>query len=127
MSKSNDKKPNDDRKNIKNKYTDVISLVALWKETTVPSVNVIVFDFYEVANYTLFIWWFKTSGPKKEPSLEYEQTRRQIIDGVREMWYFFGTALKNLRNITSNPNITDMSEIILSINHTLATGMDHKR
>jgi hypothetical protein len=68
----------------------------------------------------------KSSGPANEPSLEYEQTRRQIIDGAREMWYFFGTALKNMRNLASK-NITNQSEIILSINQTLATGIDHKR
>lgn len=66
------------------------------------------------------------SGPTIKPTIEYEQTRRQIIDGLKEMWYFFGSALKNMRSMASKPNITT-SEIIFSINHTLATGVDHKR
>lgn len=66
-------------------------------------------------------------GPTIKPTIQYEQTRRQIIDGIKEMWYFFGSALKNMRTMASKPNITNTSEIMISINHTLTTGVDHKR
>ncbi|XP_046749418.1 alpha-(1,6)-fucosyltransferase isoform X1 [Diprion similis] len=45
---------------------------------------------------------FENNGRQKlpkngEPSLEYEQLRRRIRDGVQEMWYYVNSELKNIK------------------------------
>ncbi|XP_065344021.1 alpha-(1,6)-fucosyltransferase isoform X2 [Cloeon dipterum] len=65
---------------------------------------------------------YDTLSANGEPSLEYELLRRRIIDGTKEMWYFFSSELKKLQKVAqSNP------QVLTKISHILETGIEHKR
>ncbi|XP_071440949.1 alpha-(1,6)-fucosyltransferase [Hetaerina americana] len=59
----------------------------------------------------------------KAPSLEYEMTRRRVADGVRELWYYMGSQLKQLKALAS-PRFKQLAE---RIDHVLKEGAEHKR
>lgn len=48
--------------------------------------------------------------------------RRRVIDGTKEMWYFFSAQLKKLQKLAQNN-----TEMQSKINFTLGHGIDHKR
>ncbi|XP_059482746.1 alpha-(1,6)-fucosyltransferase isoform X2 [Neocloeon triangulifer] len=57
-----------------------------------------------------------------EPSLEYELLRRRIIDGTKEMWYFFSAEMKKLQKLAQNN-----PAMLTKISHILEAGIEHKR
>ncbi|XP_046384162.1 alpha-(1,6)-fucosyltransferase [Ischnura elegans] len=62
-------------------------------------------------------------GEPRAPSLEYEATRRRVADGVRELWYYFGSQLRQLKALAS-PRFKQMAE---RIDRVLKEGAEHKR
>ncbi|KAG8232909.1 hypothetical protein J437_LFUL011017 [Ladona fulva] len=68
----------------------------------------------------------KNEGDGEEPrapSLEYEMTRRRVVDGVQELWYYFGSQLKQLKALAS-PRFKQLSE---RIDNILKEASEHKR
>jgi len=63
-----------------------------------------------------------STAPKEEPSLEYEMARRKVIDGVKEMWFFFSAEMKKLQKLAQNN-----PQIQTKISYILETGIEHKR
>jgi glycoprotein 6-alpha-L-fucosyltransferase len=64
-------------------------------------------------------------APKEEPSAEYELTRRRLENGVREMWYFFGSELHKLQKLSQSS--ASSPQLATRISHILEHGIEHKR
>jgi hypothetical protein len=49
-------------------------------------------------------------------------SRRKVIDGTREIWYFFSAELKKLQKLAQNN-----PQLQTKISYILETGIEHKR
>jgi hypothetical protein len=76
---------------------------------------------FVVENYWNVQYHF--SEPREEPSIEYEQMRRKISNGVQEMWYFISGELKKMQKqaVALSP------QLATRITRVLEEGVVHKR
>lgn len=66
---------------------------------------------------------YNFSEPREEPSIQYEQMRRKILNGVQEMWYFASGELKKMQKqaLALSP------QLATRITRVLEEGVVHKR
>ncbi|PSN45403.1 Alpha-(1,6)-fucosyltransferase [Blattella germanica] len=61
--------------------------------------------------------------PREEPSIQYEQTRRKISNGVQELWYFISAELKKMQKQA----VSISPQLATKITRVLEEGVVHKR